>query len=142
MGHMDEYPSRRGVWRCRTDHAAGSKETAAYTWVKTGKIVRTEGCGHWNVYVSNIPIAKDDPNGKRKVNIRCKKCKRRHRFMLSRVKRRGRRRTAVYQRRPPTMPMVGLIEEVKERNRFERKQTGFITAKELRANENTRMRDV
>jgi len=129
---MDEYPSRRGVWRCKTDHNHGTIDTAARTWVKTGRIVKTLGCGHWNVYVSNKPQSRDNKN--RKVNIRCKKCKKRHRFMLNRTQRRGRVRTAVYRSRPPTMPMVALIEEVSERNRFERKQRGFVTAKELRDN--------
>ena len=120
----------RGLWKCRTTDVRQMKETAAYKWVKTGKMpALAEGCGKWNVYISTKTMKP------KVIDAVCKRCGRRVKFQPIRQDNRGKPTPVSWLERPNHMPRHALIEEMIARNRREdidREIEGFKTAAEMK----------
>ena len=70
----------------------------------------TQGCGRYNVYLSN----RREP--RRKIDVRCKHCGRRVKFQWDRVDNRGRPRPVLVLQRPDDMERAALVKEMQARN--------------------------
>lgn len=73
----------------------------------------TNGCDRWNIYVSQA-VAQDKDS--RKIDVRCKHCNRRVKFLWVRHDDRGRPRPVQVLDRPEHMPKKALIKEMIARN--------------------------
>jgi hypothetical protein len=133
----------RGLWRCnkvnmnrfvKMMNAPNSE--AARRGMPTQA---TNGCGRWNVYISRKPSSKENPDkGDRKIDVRCKSCGRRVKFIWSRHDNRGRPRPVDVLDRPECMPERALVKEMIARNnlveldsRYPEEMPGFVLASEL-----------
>jgi len=120
----------RGLWKCKDQHHR-TKETAAYKWMKTGKMpALLKGCGRWNVYISNRPDHRP-----KQIDAICKFCNRRVKFQPIRQDNRGKVTPVAWLSRPDHMPKDAMIQEMIARNRREdinREIEGFKTAADMK----------
>jgi len=107
----------RGLWSCRKvnmNRMIKAMNAPNSEYARRGCPTQaTNGCGRWNVYVSQR-TAQDKED--RKIDVRCKHCNRRVKFIWVRHEDRGRPRPVDVLDRPESMPMKALVKEMIARN--------------------------